>query len=133
MQTYPNTAGVEKEFNAFINDLKKELPYNVYSYIAGLLKKSDNMATSLALLFEIAKLYTPQLLVKYGNLAAYFKHIEIKISVRSYLLLGRSLPRKINIRKLCRFRRKDMCEIDNFLYLLSEYPKLSYIRQIYIS
>lgn len=126
MQTYPNTAGVEKEFNAFINDLKKELPYNVYSYIAGLLKKSDNMATSLALLFEIAKLYTPQLLVKYGNLAAYFKHIEIKISVRSYLLLRQlDAAENLILENYAVFGEKDLCEIDKFIYLLSEYTKLS--------
>ncbi|MFA7073679.1 MAG: hypothetical protein WC234_00655, partial [Endomicrobiaceae bacterium] len=133
MQQFPYTGSVSKEFGSFINDLKKELPYSVYAYISGLLKQSNNISTNLALLFEIAKLYSPQTLIKYENLAAYFKHIEIKISIRSYLLL-RQLDAAENmiLDRYAGFTERDLAQTDRFIYLLSEYANLSLTYEQYL-
>ena len=130
---YKNKKNINKDFTSLLNELKGNISYERYSLITELLKNSNkNPKYVMNSLFKILKEISPQLLLKYGSLYAYFKMINLQNSINYYLLFNELEILEQNISTSVSDKtEKELFEVDKFINLLSEYSNLSLTYQGY--
>lgn len=131
---YKNKKDVNKDFTALLNDIKNEIPYQVYMQIATLLKNINiNTKEKLNLVFNIIKNNSPEILLKYEPLLLYFNNIEKQTVVNFYKLIQQSESlENLVLDNFIDYDQKELILVDKFIYLLSEYVKLSLSYDQYI-
>lgn len=131
---YKNKKDVNKDFTALLNDIKNEIPYQVYMQIATLLKNINiNTKEKLNLVFNIIKNNSPEILLKYEPLLLYFNNIEEQTVVNFYKLIQQSESlENLVLDNFIDYDQKELILVDKFIYLLSEYVKLSLSYDQYI-
>ena len=131
---YKNKKDVNKDFTALLNDIKNKIPYQVYMQIATLLKNINiNAKEKLNLVFNIIKNNSPEILLKYEPLLLYFNNIEEQTVVNFYKLIQQSETlENFVLDNFMDYDQKELILVDKFIYLLSEYVKLSLSYDQYI-
>lgn len=131
-----NKKDVNKDFTALLNDVKSKVPYQLYMQIATLLKNTNiniNTKEKLNLVFNIIKNSSPEILLKYEPLLLYFNNIEEQTAVNFYKLIQQSdTLENFLLDNFVDYDQKELILVDKFIYLLSEYVKLSLSYDQYI-
>ncbi len=124
---YKNKKNISKDLSRLFNDIKNQMPYQNYMQITTLLKNIDvNTEEKLNLMFNIIKNSSPETLLKYEPLVLYFNNIETITAVNFYALIQQTETlENFILDKFVDYNEKELILVDKFIYILSEYARLS--------
>lgn len=125
---YKNRKDINKEFSSLLNDIKNKIPYQLYLQIVNLLQSinKNNQKETLNLIFNIIKNHSPELLLKYDSLIFYFNNINQYTSIDFYTLIRQvETLENFVLDNFINYNQKELILLDKYIYILSEYTKLS--------
>ena len=124
---YKNKKDISEDFRQLLKDIKDKIPYELYLQISTLLK-NINISTGekINLIFNIIKSSSPEILLKYEPLVLYFNNIEKRSAVNFYTLIKQTdALENFILDNFVDYTQKEIILVDKFIYILSEYTKLS--------
>lgn len=124
---YKNKKNISKDLSYLFNDIKSKIPYQNYLQITALLKNINlNTKEKLNLIFNIIKNSSPETLLKYEPLVVYFNNIETRTAINFYALIQQTETlENFILDNFVDYNEKELILADKFIYILSEYARLS--------
>nr|MCR4662326.1 hypothetical protein [Endomicrobiaceae bacterium] len=125
---YKNKTDVNKDFKSLLKEVQSKVSYELYTQIINLLQNLNvnNKKEKLNLIFNIIKNSSPEILLKYEPLVSYFNNIDEYTSIDFYTLVQETETlENFVLDNFMEYNQKELILVDKFIYILSEYVKLS--------